>query len=295
MSHDQNFKNLILEYPQQALAFLAGDEAEGLERGARVTPLRQEQLQQRLGERFRELDVALQVEWPNGERAALLFVIEEETRSRRFDLYRLAHYCLDLAVLCATDRVVPVVVFLDDGAARQRLRLGGERRTYLDFHYLACHLPRLPYRAYRDSDNLVARLNLPNMAWSTRAEKLDAYAAAVRGLLGLESDAERRRKYADFIDIYAGLDDNERREYERAYPQESEAMAGLVQQSWDEGLEQGVRRGEARSVLLILESRFGRVPPELRARIEALEAEQLEALIPRALRVADPVELLSDD
>ena len=59
------------------------------------------------------------------------------------------------------------------------------------------------------------------MAWSTRDEKLDAYAAAVRGLLALESDAEHRRKYADFIDIYAGLDDNERREYERAYPQES--------------------------------------------------------------------------
>ncbi|MCU0835791.1 MAG: hypothetical protein MUC77_21945, partial [Chromatiaceae bacterium] len=74
MSHDQSFKNLILDYPHQALAFFAEAEALDLPREVRITPIRQEQLQERLGERFRELDVPLLVEWPNGERAALLFV-----------------------------------------------------------------------------------------------------------------------------------------------------------------------------------------------------------------------------
>ena len=41
--------------------------------------MRQEQLQERLGERFRELDIPLLVEWPDGRREAILFVIEEET------------------------------------------------------------------------------------------------------------------------------------------------------------------------------------------------------------------------
>ena len=65
MDHDQNFKNLILDYPREALAFFAAEEAEGIE-GARVVPVRQEQLKERLGERFRELDVPLLVEWPDG-------------------------------------------------------------------------------------------------------------------------------------------------------------------------------------------------------------------------------------
>ena len=65
MSHDQNFKNLILDYPEQALALFAAEEAAGIGDGARITPLRQEQLQERLGERFRELDVPLLVEWPS--------------------------------------------------------------------------------------------------------------------------------------------------------------------------------------------------------------------------------------
>ena len=41
--------------------------------------MRQEQLQDRPGERFRALDVPLLAQWPDGRREALLFVIEEES------------------------------------------------------------------------------------------------------------------------------------------------------------------------------------------------------------------------
>jgi hypothetical protein len=57
MSHDQNFKNLILDYPRQAIAFAAASEATRLDEGVRILPLREEQLKARLGDRFRELDV----------------------------------------------------------------------------------------------------------------------------------------------------------------------------------------------------------------------------------------------
>jgi hypothetical protein len=116
MSHDQNFKNLILDYPRQALGFFAEEEARAILADARIVPIRQEQLKERLGERFRELDIPLLVEWPDGRRAALLFLIEEETDGRRFSIHRLAHYCLDLAELFAIERVVPVVIFLRAGS-----------------------------------------------------------------------------------------------------------------------------------------------------------------------------------
>ena len=63
--HDQNFKNLILDYPVQSLEFFANEEA-GMDLSqARIIPLRQEQLKERLGDRFRELDTPLLVEWPD--------------------------------------------------------------------------------------------------------------------------------------------------------------------------------------------------------------------------------------
>ena len=85
----------------QAIGFFAAVEAQAVDAGARILPIREEQLKERLGERFRELDVPLLVEWPDGRRAALLFVFEEETEPARFSIQRLAHYCLDLAELYA--------------------------------------------------------------------------------------------------------------------------------------------------------------------------------------------------
>ena len=86
MSHDQNFKNLILDYPHQAIAFFAAAEAQAVDAGARIVPIREEQLQERLGERFCELDIPLLVEWPDGRRGALLFVLEEETDPSHFSI-----------------------------------------------------------------------------------------------------------------------------------------------------------------------------------------------------------------
>jgi hypothetical protein len=229
MSHDQNFKNLILDYPRQALAFLAEAEARRITPEVRITPIRQEQLQERLGERFRELDVPLLVEWPTGERAALLFVIEEESDPRRSSLLRLAHYCLDIVELAA-----------------------------------------IPYRRYRDSDNLVARLNLPNMRYDP-AERVDVYAAAVRGLASLEPDPERQLKYADFIDIYSVLDDNERQRYESEYPAEARAVSTYFQMARQEGRQEG----EALVLLRQIRLKFGAIPDEARRRIEQADADTL--------------------
>ena len=180
--HDQNFKNLILDYPREALAFFAREETGEDLKQARIIPIRQEQLKDRLGDRFRELDVPLLVEWPDGKREAMVFVIEEETRGNRFSIHRLAHYCLDLAELMDTDRVIPVVIFLNSSPRKTSLRLGGDRHNYLEFRYLACDLKRLSASDYKDSDNIIARLNLPNMRYP-KQQRLDIYLAAQLGLL----------------------------------------------------------------------------------------------------------------
>jgi len=179
MSHDQNFKNLILDYPYQALAFFAAEEVADQLSGAEILLVRQEQLKNRLGDRFRELDVPLLVRWPDGRREALLFVLEEESDLRRFSIHRLAYYCLNLGELFKTDRVVPVVIFLHGQAPQRELVLGTERRTYLSFNFIACELTAIAYEHFRDSDNIVARLNLPNMHCAP-GRKIDVYAQSMR-------------------------------------------------------------------------------------------------------------------
>ena len=110
VSHDQNFKNLIVDYPRDALAFFAPEKAPGPHDDVRIVPARQEQLTDRLGDRYRALDAPLLVEWADGRRDAVVFALEEESDWRRFSPRRLARYCLDIADMYDTNRVVPVTI-----------------------------------------------------------------------------------------------------------------------------------------------------------------------------------------
>ena len=218
----------------------------------------------------------LLVEWTDGRREAILFVLEEESDWRRFSLHRLAHYCLDLAELFETDRVVPVAIFLRAAdAAPASLTLGTGRRRYLTFDYLACKLKEIPSERWQHSNNLVARVNLPNMR-SPETRKVEVYAQAVRGLLALETDGDRRAKYIEFIDIYAGLTDNEFRHYQRQYPEESSTMAGVIARARDEGMQLGRVEGERAVLERLLRRRFGFLSPEVAERLDQASAADLE-------------------
>ncbi len=175
VSHDQNFKNLILDYPRQSLMFFAEQEAFDLAEDAKITPVRQEQLKDRLGDAFHELDTPLLVEWPDGSRAAALFVAEEETEAGSFSIHRMCRYCVHLSELMKTDRVIPVAIFLRTGKYPTSLTLAGDRHTYLFFKIVACDLKRVPAEMHMESANIVARLNLPNMAYPPE-RKIEVFA-----------------------------------------------------------------------------------------------------------------------
>jgi hypothetical protein len=278
-SHDQNFKNLILDYPREALAFLAAEEARAIDAGCRIIPVREEQLKERLGERFRELDVALQVEWSDGRREAVVFLIEQTSEIRRFNIHRLAHYCLDLSELLNLTAIVPVVVFLQPGKVQETLCLGSEQRRFLDFSYLAVHLSRLSAQDYLDSPNLFARLNLPNMAYPPE-QRVDVYASACRGLAELEPDTERQLKYIDFIDIYADLSPEEQDDYRRRYPKENQSMMTFsqrfTQQGRQQGRQEGRQEGEVALLARQLARRFGNpLPAWVAERMHSANDEQL--------------------
>ena len=141
--------------------------------------------------------------------------------------------------------------------------------------------------------------------------KLAVYAAAVRGLVELEPDPEKKLKYLDFIDIYADLDDNERARYQREYPQEAATMGTFserfLQQGLERGLEQGreqglvqgehigVRKGEARVLLTLLRLKFGTVSEAVEARIDQADADTLLGWSGRVLSAGSIEDVVGND
>ncbi len=132
---------------------------------------------------------------------------------------------------------------------------------------------------WQESDNLVARVNLPNMR-SPDHRKVEVYASAIRGLLALEPDGDKRAKYLKFIDIYAGLTDNEFRRYQRQYPEEGNTMAGVIERARVEGMQRGMQQGRVEGERAVLERllhrRFGILSPEIAQRLNQASVADLE-------------------
>jgi hypothetical protein len=307
MDHDQAFKNLILDYPAAALEFFAN--VRDLS-GATITPVHEEQLQEILGSRYRRLDVPLKVEWPDGRRAGVLFVVEEETEPRHFSIHRLAYYCLDLAELLKTEQVVPVVVFLRLGEFSRELHLGDGHLEYLSFRFIHCELARLPAERYIDSPNIVARLNLPNMK-HPKARRIEVYAHAVDGLASLEQDRHKQSKYIDFIDAYADLSEDEVARYRAEYINNSgESTMGLAailreegrqegkqegrQEGKLEGKQEGRQQGEAEMLLRLLTLKFGSLPEEVVEKVRSADGDTLLAWGERVLAAATLKAVIGD-
>ena len=96
ISHDQNFKNLILDIRGMLCLSLQLQKHPHRRTRCRSPQFGKELLQERFGAHYRELDVPLKVEWQDGRRESILFILEEETDWHRFSLHRLGSYCFEL-------------------------------------------------------------------------------------------------------------------------------------------------------------------------------------------------------
>ncbi|MCP4113021.1 MAG: hypothetical protein GY749_47085 [Desulfobacteraceae bacterium] len=242
-------------------------------------------LKDRLKDHFHELDTPMQVEWPGGKREAVLFLFEEETEPGRFSIHRMVRYCTHIGEMMETDRVVPVVIFLKPGSYPSSLCLGGEWNTYLFFRFVTADLGRIPAEEHMNSDNIVARVNLPNMAYD-HDKRLDVYARAQEGLVGLEKDFNKRIKYTEFIDYYAKLSEEELIRYNEEYLPESsqkEEIMGFRQMFVEKARKEGRKEGEILTLRRLLSRRFGRIPDWTEECLKKAEQKDLEIWTDRIL------------
>lgn len=120
---------------------------------------------------------------------------------------------------------------------------------------------------------------------STRYDRVEVYARAVSGLLAQEADGARLAKHVEFIDICAGLTDNELPRYRRLHAEEDASVTGFFQRARDEGRAEGIMQGikrdcteVERAVLArLLARRLGRLAPEAAERLQRAPETELEA------------------
>jgi Domain of unknown function (DUF4351) len=105
----------------------------------------------------------------------------------------------------------------------------------------------------------------------------------VRGLASLEPDPERQLKYADFIDAYGALNDNEGERDQTDYPSEARAVSTCFQLARQQGRREARHEGEALVLLRQMRLKFGEIPDAIRERIEQADSDTLLAWSERIL------------
>ncbi len=109
------------------------------------------------------------------------------------------------------------------------------------------------------------------------------YLAAQTGLARLETSLEKQRKYADFIDFYADLSQEEVMRYRARYLSEEGDIMGLAsvlreegrQEGVEQGMQQGMQKGVLQLLMRLLEQKFGELSPDLVTKLEQSDETQI--------------------
>lgn len=244
--HDHHFKNLFLDFPEQAMEWLLPEALQQYGRLQKIFFVRQEPRKRKLPDRALVLDMPILFTFDQGQ--ILLWLVEFQEDKKGFSIYRLLRYTTDLMEHYPNAVVIPTVLF----TARRRWKKEVQRRIesrfgnrlYLHFEYQLIRI--VDYRAgdYYHSTNPLLRILPPKMGYPQQARKT-VIRNAYKGLFDLV-DRSLFDKYVDFIDIYAEVSEEEKDELYRELS-ESEETVMLAQyirsKGFEEGIQQGIQQG----------------------------------------------------
>jgi hypothetical protein len=147
-------------------------------------------------------------------------------------------------------------------------------------------------------DYPVQRLNLPNMAYSPE-DRLEMYWAAQTGVNRLEDSLEKQRKYADFIDFYADLSEDEVVCYRmRYFSEKGENFMGFMNVLREEGRQEGIHQTLIEYLGVFLDIKFGfeglTILPQLMAVKDIQQLKQLIQVIKLAKTPNDVLSILDN-
>jgi hypothetical protein len=316
ISYDQETKQLVREYPLEALRFYGRDEGRALPDATRVEFLQQEQISEHLGQGHRLVDVLPLVTLPDGRRQARAFMLEQTSRTGREVVFQVAEYLFKVGYWMEREYgitdIVPVIIFVHPTDVSTRIEYRSSLRLYGFVDCVACRLADLDAEKEIATGNLVAATNVMSMRYAPE-RKVALCTAAMRLWNEREEDGARVRKYGEHLLKCAGMTADERVEFfARIRAMEDAPMIRTVfddlrdeglregiekgiekgreeglqkgrEEGRERGLEEGMVQGRAASVLELLATRQVEVSDEHRARIrECKDVDQLREWLGRA-------------
>jgi hypothetical protein len=284
-SHDHNFKNLFLDFPKEALAWLFPQVLQEFGKILNIQFLRQEPKKRKLSDSHLSLDMPILFTFQS--QRVILWLIEFQEDKSKFSIYHLLRYVTDMAEAYPDTIIIPTVLFTDRKKWRKdvdrKLKIEFKDQTFLLFNYILIKLFDFQAKDYYHSSNPLIQILLPKMNYHPN-ERHEVFIQAFKGLHQLASSA-LFEKYADFISLYADIKEEERDEIVKKLEDRKDTCMIAqyikdkgIQQGVKQGIQQGVKQGIQRGKILnskdniigILQIKFKELPSSLVDKINNL-------------------------
>lgn len=254
-SHDQAVKNLIKDYPAEALEFLAEDIV-----ATHGIPIDIEFLDTAVAKDDaaepgpgQAMDLAIRYRFSNHE-AVILVLVEHWSSADKLDLLRTARYYLDLCRRFPEEAILPIALVDDDRP--RTLADTVERSVFGSPHFFfrtrIIQVPALNLERFRNTANRVALSFSPNMAGADPVEQVLHVAMAFRR----QADLQGFRKFFAFWVVEGRLKLDEQREVKQRLKEIDmpEIMEWFREEAialWKaEGIAEGIAEGKAAGIEL---------------------------------------------
>jgi hypothetical protein len=244
----------------------------------------------------READVVAQIETLDKKPELVLIHVEVQAEHRRDFARRMFQYYSILRLHYRLP-VFPIVVHLRGGMssrlAEYREELFGQELLFFRYHSVA--LARLAAEEYVGTSPLGAAL-AALMERRTSRDRAQLRLSMLQRVLESEFDEAMKYLLVNVVETYFELSGEDAERYRRLVSRKENRAVQEVELTWadklmEKGREAGVLQGKRTTLLRLLASKFGALPAEMAARVEALSEAELDSALDRLLIAATLEEL----
>ena len=289
MPHDQLFKELLRAFFREFMELFFPDVAERLD-FERVTFLDREMFTDLPEGSVREPDLVAQTYTRDGTLGIVLLHVEVQAERRSEFRYRIFEYYALLRLRFKLP-VFPVVLYLVPGTGGNTQETYTESlfgREILTFHYGAVGVPDLSADDYLERDNPLASALTALMKVSKEGRPYQKQVSLQRIAISTVDEA-RKMLLANIVETYLPLSEEEQGRFRELLAQSGSEETNQMISVYEErgiakGLQQGIVGGKRDMMLKLLRLKFGTLPQNVEAKVQALTAEtELDTLSERVL------------
>jgi len=247
LSQDEMIKNLIRDYPIDALEFFNPDVIKKYGKPVWVDFHLQEVKKHSHFDKNLKNDISVIYRFQNGEHI-VLSLIEHWSDKAKFDIHRFAHYLIDLDHQFPDYEKIPVALFTDSSnewekELQHKIEIKCLEEVFMSFRYRLVRMKSYEAEKYMNTKNKFIAVLRSAMKWS-EADKIMLALNFIKSYKNIEPDIKIVIKNIEIIDFFLYLDNIERDNVNHLLVKNREMNMSIVQELKKEGITEGKIAGK---------------------------------------------------